>query len=165
MQGYFKPNPRLKYNTGAKGVHVLAGVGSGKILLWEYIEGRWNAAEAERIYKGPMKRALQKEYPDRTRFTVLEDNDPTGYRSKKGMQGKREAKIDVFAIPKHSPELNICDYWLWKQVNAKMREQERNWPKGKKEDRDGYFRRLKRTAMSLTKEEIDDAQGSMKRRI
>ena len=75
-----------------------------------------------------------------------------------------EAKIDVFAIPKHSPELNMCDYWLWKHVNAKMREQERNWPKGKKEDRDGYLRRLKRTAMSLTKEEIDDAQGNMKRR-
>ena len=122
-------------------------------------------AEAERIYKAPMKRALQNEYPNRTRFTVLEDNDPAGYRSKKGMQAKTEAKIDVFAIPKHGPELNICDYWLWKQVNAKMREQERNWPKGKKEDRDGYFRRLKRTAMSLTKEEIDDAQGSMKRRI
>ena len=33
MQGYFKPNPRLKYNTGAKGVHVLAGVGNGKVLL------------------------------------------------------------------------------------------------------------------------------------
>ena len=58
-QGYYKPNPKFKYNTGAKGVHVLAGVGDGKVLLWEYIEGRWNSKEAERIYKGPMKKVLQ----------------------------------------------------------------------------------------------------------
>ena len=58
-QGYYKPNPKFKYNTGAKGVHVLAGVGDGKVLLWEYIEGRWNSKEAERIYKGPMKNVLQ----------------------------------------------------------------------------------------------------------
>ena len=44
-EGYYKPNPKLKYNTGAKGVHVLAGVGQGQVLVWEYFEGRWNGAE------------------------------------------------------------------------------------------------------------------------
>ena len=164
MQGYYKPNTRLKYNTGAKGVHVLAGVGNGKVLLWEYVQGRWNSDEAARIYSGPMKDALQNEYPHRKRFTVLEDNDPTGYRSRKGIQAKKDAKIDVFEIPRHSPELNSCDYWLWKQVNSKMREQEQRWPEGKREHRQAYLRRLKRTAMSLTAEEIGDALGSMKRR-
>lgn len=164
MQGYFKPNPRLKYNTGAKGVHVLAGVGNGKVLLWEYIDGRWNADEAARIYSGPMKDALAAEYPGRKNFTVLEDNDSTGYRSKKAIQAKKDANIAVFEIPRHSPELNICDYWLWKQVSSKMRQQEKGWPAGKKESRDAYLRRLKRTAMSMTEQEVDDALGSMKRR-
>ena len=36
-EGYYKPNPRLKHNTGAKGVHVLAGVGNGKVLLLDCI--------------------------------------------------------------------------------------------------------------------------------
>ena len=134
------------------------------VTLWEYINGRWSGAEAARIYSGPMKKALQAEYPDRTRFAVLEDNDPTGYRSKKGIQAKKDASIDVFEITCHSPELNICDYWLWKQVNSKMREQERRWPEGKKEDRDAYLRRLRRAAMSLTEAEIDAAMSSMKRR-
>ena len=30
-EGYYKPNPKLKYNVGAKGVHVLAVVGYGKV--------------------------------------------------------------------------------------------------------------------------------------
>ena len=111
-EGYYKPNPKLKYNTGAKGVHVLAGVGNGKVLLWEYIDGSWNAQEAERLYKGPMLAALRKTYPHRAWYNVLEDNDPTGFRSKKGMQAKVEAKIHTFQIPKHSPQLNLCDYFL-----------------------------------------------------
>ena len=88
--GYYKPNPKMKYNTGAKGIHVLAGVGNGKVLLWEHIQGNWNAKEAERIYRGPMLAALKKEYPTLHRFKVLEDNDPTGFRSKRGMQAKED---------------------------------------------------------------------------
>ena len=163
-EGYYKPNTKLKFNTGTKGVHVLAGVGDGKVLLWEYIEGRWNSHEAERIYSGPMKDVLKKTYPHRTRFNVLEDNDPTGFRSKIGMKAKVDAKIDTFEIPKRSPQLNICDYWLWKTINCKMRQTERTWPTVRKEKRDAYLRRLKRTAMSLTEEEINTAMGSMKRR-
>ncbi len=49
-------------------------------------------------------------------------------------------------------------------MNSKMREAERRWPAGKKESRDGFFLRLKRTAMRLTPDEIDDALVSMKRR-
>ena len=37
---YLKPSKKLKYNTGARGVKVLAGVGGGKVLVWEYIDGR-----------------------------------------------------------------------------------------------------------------------------
>jgi IS1 family transposase len=60
--------------------------------------------------------------------------------------------------------LNLCDYWLWKAVNTKMRATEKPWADGKKETRDAYLRRLKRSAQSLTKEEINHAAGSMKRR-
>ena len=161
-EGYYKPNPKLKYNTGAKGIHVLAGVGNGKVLLWEYIQGRWNSHEAERIYKGPMLKVLQQAYPSRRRYNVLEDNDPAGFRSKIGMKAKEEAHIDTFEIPRHSPQLNLCDYFLWAEVNKRMRETERKWPQGKKEERSAYLRRLTRTAKSLPSDMINKAIGHMK---
>jgi hypothetical protein len=34
-KGHTKPVGTTKYNTGAPGVKVLAGVGNGKVLLWE----------------------------------------------------------------------------------------------------------------------------------
>ena len=106
---------------------------------------------------------LKETYPGKRRFRVLEDNDPS-FRCKKAQQAKADCNIDKFAIPGHSPQLNLCDYWLWKQVNKTMREQERNWPADKLEGRDAYLRRLKRTAMNLPEDEINDAVGSMKRR-
>jgi hypothetical protein len=80
------------------------------------------------------------------------------------MQAKVDSKIDTLDIPKRSPQLNLCDYWLGKAVNNKMRAAERAWKEGRKENRDAYLRRLKRTAQSLTSDEINSATGSMKRR-
>ena len=84
-----------------------------------------------------MKDVLEETYPHRTRFNVLEDNDPTGFRSKIGMKAKVDAKIDTFEIPKHSPQLNLCDYWLWKAVNTKMREAEKKFS-------EDYYRKMGR---------------------
>ena len=162
--GYYKPNPKLKYNTGAKGVHILAGVGLGKVLLWEQIQGRWNGAEAARIYAGPMLKALKAAYPGLHRFRVLEDNDPTGFYSRVGVAAKVDAKIDPFKIPKHSPQLNLCDYFLWAMVNKGMRAKEREWPEDYREDRAAYLRRLTRTAKRIPTDMIEDAMGSMKKR-
>ena len=163
-EGYYKANPKLKYNTGAKGIHVLAGVGMGKVLVWEYIEGRWNSGEAARLYKGPILKALREAYPHRRTFNVLEDNDPTGFKSTAGEDAKAEAGIEAFEIPKRSPQLNVCDYFLWKQVNSCMRKTERNWPNSKREKRPAFLRRLTRTAKSIPPEMITSAVQSMKRR-
>ena len=163
-EGYYKANPKLKYNSGAKGIHVLAGVGMGKVLVWEYIEGRWNSAEAARLYKGPILKALREAYPHRRRFNVLEDNDPTGFKSRAGIDAKAEAGIDAFEIPKRSPQLNVCDYFLWKQVNSGMRATERNWPDSKREKRPAFLRRLTCTAKRIPSPMILAAQQSMKRR-
>ena len=146
---------------GAKGVHVLAGVGYGKVLVWEYIEGRWNSSEAVRFYKGAILAALEREYPHRRRFTILEDNDPTGFKSKAGVKAKEDSNLDVFEIPKHSPQLNVLDYYLWSAVNKRMRATERTFPADKKEKRPAFLRRLTRTAKSIPREDILEAQRSM----
>ena len=40
-----------------------------------------SAKAAADAYEGPVKKALQKAYPDKKSYTVLEDNDPVGFKS------------------------------------------------------------------------------------
>lgn len=160
-QGYVQRPKNLRYNPGAKGITIAAGVGLGKVRLWHAIDGKWNAAKAGELYGGPLLKALKKAHPGRKRFTILEDNDPTGFRSKVGIEAKEAVGISVFRIPPRSPDLNVCDYALWRAVTAKMREEECNWPARKKESRTAYVERLRRTALGLPKEFVDKAIGNM----
>ena len=51
-----------------------------------------------------MANALQRTYPQKRQFSVLEDNDPAGFKSGRGQEAKREAGIAPFEIPKRSPD-------------------------------------------------------------
>ena len=94
------------------------------------VKGRWNGAAAEKMYKGPLRCALEKAYPSvRGPWRVLEDSDPTGYKSCRGKAGKADVGIEAFALPKCSPDLNSLDFSFWAEVNKRMRQQEKNWPK------------------------------------
>lgn len=64
-KGHTKPNSKTKFNTGVLGVKVLAGVGSGKALVWKYIEEPWGGKAAEEAYRGVIAKALKAEYPGR----------------------------------------------------------------------------------------------------
>ena len=162
-QGYVKPKKTLLNNPGARNELIIAAVGSGKVLMWHKCP-RWNGRAASDMYTGPLANALQKAYPRRCRFTVLEDNDPTGFKSSKGIAAKAEAKIDTFEIPRRSPDLNVLDYAIWKEVNRRMRRQERKWPRGKRETRAAYLARLRRTALRLPSAFINKSIGDMRRR-
>ena len=104
--------------------------------------------------------ALRRNYPNKRTHKVLEDNDPTGYKSGAGVAAKRASKIDVFEMPCRSPDLNPLDYSIWSELNKRMRAQERTW-KTKKESRDQYVARLKRTAEGLDRAFVDDAIGNL----
>ena len=67
------------------------------------------------MYKGPIATALQEHFPDSRKWTILEDNDPTGFRSKAGMKAEEKSGLTVLQIPKRSPQLNMCDYALWNE--------------------------------------------------
>ena len=107
---------------------------------------------------------MKRGYPGRARFTILEDNDPVGFRSTKGLQAKTSAKLTVFEIPRRSPDLNVCDYALWRMVIKKMRSEEAAWPKKKRETREEYIARLRKTALSLSPVFVRKAIGDMRRR-
>ena len=162
-QGYTKASKKLKFNIGAKGIHVLAGVGQKKVLLWHYFETNWCGKVAADAYRGPVAKALKKAYPLRTTLDVLEDNDPTGFQSNKGLKAKEELKINEFTIPKRSPCFNVCDYALWDEVNRCMREQEAKW-KNKKETREEYVERLEKTALALSESVVQKMVRGLKAR-
>ena len=164
-QPYVKRNKKLKYNTGARGVKVLAGVGAGRVLVWEYIDGRhWSGKVAAEWHTGPVANASQRTYPQKRQFSVLEDNGPAGFKSGRGQEAKREAGIAPFEIPKRSPDLNLCDYSLGSEISRRMRRQEASWPAGRKETRAKYLARLRRTAKRLPASFLNKCVGDMRRR-
>ena len=163
--GYVKPKRGTHYNTGVKSILVVGAIGAGKVMMWHTVpSGRWSGQAAADMYQGPLHKALTATYPGKRKFSVLEDNDPTGFKSRKGVDAKVESNINVFEIPKRSPDLNVLDYAVWKQVNVRLRRQEKNWPAGKRESRDQYCARLQRTAKRLPQGFINRSVADMHRR-
>ena len=163
--GYVKPKKSLPQNTGAPSALVMAGVCRGRVAMWHVIpSGRWSGDAASTMYRGPLKSALSKAWPAKRRWRVLEDNDPSGFKSKKGMVAKTDAGIVPFEIPRRSPDLSLCDYALWTEINRRMRRQEQHWRSGKRESRSDFLRRLRRTASRLPKTFLEKSIGDMRRR-
>ena len=152
-------------------VQVTAAVIKDRIRVWRYTKGkRWNAGEAAEMYKGDLSKALKKAYPAVTgrgsnKFVVMEDNDPTGYKSKKGLAAKAEARLEVMALPSRSPDLNVLDYSLWKAVNVRMRSQEELFADDHKETKEEYMSRLRRTALGLPTTVVKKAVEDMQKRV
>ena len=95
---------------------------------------------------------------------IIEDNDPTGYKSRAGQEAKKSANIVVDSLPKRSPDLNVLDYSLWSEINRRMRAQERTFRKNRKETKEQFLQRLKQTALNLPTSLVKAAVGSMRRR-
>ena len=162
---YVRASSQLKFNTGARGVKVLAGVADGKVVVWSHIDNkRWNGAEAAKMYEGPILKALQQKFPRRASWNVLEDNDPAGFKSSRAARAKADAGIKVFPIPRRSPDLNVCDYALRAEVNRRMRKQEANWDSSRRETRKAYLARLRRTALRLPADFVNKSIGDMRKR-
>jgi hypothetical protein len=163
-EGYVVCPKHLRYNTGVRPVKIDGGVGKGKMLLWEDIGKKWNSSVASSLYLNSIQPALRRAYPRKRQYLLLEDNDPTGYKSKAAERAKVAMKIKVFQIPKRSPDLSVMDYAIWKPINRAMRTQEKRFNKRKRETRVEYIARLRRTAMGLKKAFINKAIQNMKER-
>ena len=162
--GYVKASKALRQNTGAPGVLVAGGVGHGRVLVWHVICGRWGGAEAERLYRDSVAPALKKKLPRKHGYMVLEDNDPAGNQSARGVRAKDELGLKLFRIPKRSPDLNVLDYFVWSEIERRMRKQELRWPVARRETRPAFIRRLRRVALDMPAQAITKAIGDMTRR-
>ena len=87
------------------GVTITAGVINGKVRFWHYVEGRWNATQAVIMYR-KLHKALTKAFPShKGPFTIIEDNDPTGYKCRRAIDEKKKLKIHTDDLPPRSPDL------------------------------------------------------------
>ena len=121
---------------------------------------RWNAEAAARVYQGPIFRTLRRNRGKKKTYKVIEDNDPTGFKSRKACDAKAKLGIMVEQFPRYSPDLNPLDYSLWTAVGKRMEENE---PK-KVETNEAYKKRLRRTALRMPRECVLKAVASMKTR-
>ncbi len=53
-------------------------------------------------------------------YTILEDNDPTGYKSNTAKRAKRELGIQPIEFPTYSPDLNPLDFSFWAERDGRM---------------------------------------------
>ena len=76
-----------RVNPGAT-VNVAAAIVKGKIRVRHYLPKRWCGSAACDFYSKVLAPSLRRNHPEKSSFRVLEDNDPTGYKSNKAIECK-----------------------------------------------------------------------------
>ena len=144
--GFTKPSTKKqRVNPGGR-VEVCAGIINCKIKLRHYLPKRnWCGAAAESLYRGPVISALKKHVGAKKSYLVMEDNDPTGFKSNVAIKAKQELKIHTMDYPKHSPDLMPLDFFVWAEVDRRMALQS----PPKNESAEQFKARLKRTALAI----------------
>ena len=93
--------------------------------------------------------------------SIIEDNDPTGYKSGKAKRTKSALGIKAVPFPRYSPDLNPLDFSLWDAVEARVL---KNTPK-RVETVKEYKARMRKTALNLPRDIVTSALRSIPRRI
>ena len=159
-KGHTKPPKKFKPGYG-KHVQVAVAISAKKVLTCHVVKGKWSGEAARQMYTDSLGPALRRLRPHKRRFLVLEDNDPTGYKSGAGISAKEALKIDVLELPRRSPDLNPLDYSFWAEVNQRLRAQEAKYADGFKETRKAFEARLKRTILRVpASAQEDDPSGA-----
>ena len=133
-----------RMNTGAQ-ASVCAGISNGRVVLWHYLPKTWNGTVAADLYTNVIHPSLQKHRGIKRSYVLLEDNDPTGYKSNAAKSAKAACGIKAHAFPRYSPDINPLDFSIWNEIERRMVE---NSPK-KLETVAAYKRRLRTTALRL----------------
>ena len=103
---------------GIPSVDITAAVAQDRIIFWHENKGKWNGEAAARMY-AKLGKALRARYGDLPFFRVVEDGDPKGFQSRKGVQAKTEQKIRSWQLPPHSPGLMPLDFSLWDEIEGR----------------------------------------------
>ena len=160
---HVKPRKDQKVNFGKK-VQVAVAISASKVIMCHMVVGKWCGEKAATMYSSALSPSLKRAYPTKRRFFLLEDNDPTGYKSDLGRAAKRSSHIEILQIPPRSPDLNPLDFSFWAEVNTRMRKQEARFSSDYVEPRAVFVDRLRRTILGVPASKLVHMVGSMKRR-
>lgn len=159
-EGYTKPNNKKHRAIPGAHVSICAGIVGDKNRLWHELPQKWNEEEAAKLYTGPILKTLKKHCGEKRSYSILEDNDPTGYKSNKGEKAKEDAGIAPIPFPKYSPDLNPLDFFVWSEIERKMMASRITRVESAAE----YKKRLRRVAMSIPQEQIAKAMAAIRSR-
>ena len=134
-------------------------ISSCRVVLWEY-HTKWNGMVAAEMYNGPIIRTLKKKRGVKRSYLLAEDNDPSGYKSGKGMAAKRSLKIKTVKWPRYSPDMMPLDFSLWNDINRRMDE---SAPSGHESGR-AFKARLRRLALRTSTKTVRAAVEAMRSR-
>jgi len=159
--GFTKPNSRKhRINPGAT-LNVCACIIKNRIRVWHYLPSKpWCGLAAAELYNGPIIKALKKHCGNKRKFTTIEDNDPSGYKSSAGKAAKKALKIVPLPWPRYSPDLNPLDFAIWAEVERRFAKQKAP----KRDTVDAYKKRLRRVAMSLPAKYIKSVIATIPKR-
>ena len=159
-RGFTKTDQRKHRMNLGSNAKLCAAIIGDRVRVWHYLPKTWSSAEAVKLYKNILAPALKRHRGSKRRYTILEDNDPTGWKSTAARAAKASLKITPLEIPAYSPDMNPCDFALWDEVERRMAEQQT--PDG--ETPDGFKARLRRTAKGIPKATVLKMVLAMKRR-
>ena len=77
-----------RVNPGAR-VNVAAVIINNRVKVWHYLPRRWCGAAASDLYKDVVYPAMRKCRGAKATYRIVEDNDPTGYKSGAAMETKK----------------------------------------------------------------------------
>lgn len=159
-KGFTKPDKRKHRRNVGPLVNVFAAIVGNRIRIWHYLPKRWGGVAAEAVYRKVLAPALKRHRGAKRTYTILEDNDPTGFKATPAVNAKEELKIQPIDFPTYSPDLNPLDFAVWQEVEKRMSGQ--RTPKS--ETIDGFKDRLKRTAKSIPAGVVRKMLSSIKKR-
>ena len=162
-RGHVKPRKDLKHNFG-QSVHISVALSAAKVLMCHVVDGMWNKESAAAMYTDVLGPSLKRAYPGKRTFLLLEDNDPTGYKSGLAKAAKHALGVRVLEFPKRSPDLNPLDYSFWSNVNSRLRQQEQKFDDDYNEPRGEFIKRLRRTVLRTPRRTLLGMVRNMKRR-
>ena len=104
---------------------------------------------------------MQKARGVKPTYKVVKDNDPTGYKSNKAKDVKRDLGIDAVPMPTYSPDFNPVDFSLWDAIKERMIH---NAPEHV-ETVAAYKKRLRLTALRLPQARVTKAAHDIPKRM
>ena len=155
-KGFVRPKSKKnQVNPGAR-VSVAALIIDCKVRVWYQLPSRWTAQAACDLYENIILKAMKKYRGEKSSYKLVEDNDPSGFKSKKALEKKKELKINTVPWPRYSPDVMPHDYWLWTEVLRQTGEPHAS------ESGASYKARLSKVALGLRKPLVKKAVLRMK---